>query len=82
MIVLDRPNPLGGLMVDGPMLENKLRSFIGYINVPYCHGLTLGELAKFFNAEYQIGCKLKVVRMKGWERHMTFGKRACYLDSH
>ena len=72
VIVLDRPNPLGGLMVDGPMLENKLRSFIGYVNVPYCHGLTLGELAKFFNTEYQIGCMLRVVRMKGWERHMTF----------
>lgn len=72
VIVLDRPNPLGGLLVDGPMLEEEFRSFIGYINVPYCHGLTLGELARFFNGEYQIGCKLKIVRMKGWQRIMTF----------
>lgn len=72
VIVLDRPNPLGGLMVDGPMLEENYRSFIGYINVPYCHGLTIGELASYFNGEYKVGCKLQVVRMKGWERKMTF----------
>jgi uncharacterized protein YbbC (DUF1343 family) len=72
VIVLDRPNPMGGLMVDGPMLEESFRSFIGYINVPYCHGMTIGELARFFNAEYKIGCKLTVVPMKGWRRSMTF----------
>lgn len=71
-IVLDRPNPMGGLLVDGPMLSDKWRSFLGYINVPYCHGMTLGELALFFNAEYQIGCKLKIVPMKGWRREMIF----------
>lgn len=72
VIVLDRPNPLGGLLVDGPMLEQKKRSFIGYINVPYCHGMTIGELARFFNEEYKIGCSLKVVGMKGWKRNMTY----------
>ncbi len=72
IIVLDRPNPLGGVVVDGPMLEDKCRSFIGYVNVPYCHGLTIGELAQFFNGEYQIGCKLKVIKMGGWERRMIF----------
>jgi uncharacterized protein YbbC (DUF1343 family) len=72
VMVLDRPNPIGGTIVDGPMLEEKWRSFIGYINVPYCHGMTIGELAQLFNAEYKIGCKLKVVKMKGWQRHMTF----------
>ncbi len=72
IIVLDRPNPMGGLMVDGPMLEEKFRSFIGYINVPYCHGMTIGELALFFNSEYKVGCTLKVVPMKGWKRHMLF----------
>ncbi len=72
VIVLDRPNPMGGLMVDGPMLEDKFRSFIGYINVPYCHGMTIGELAGFFNSEYKIGCKLTVVPMKGWKRDMIF----------
>ncbi len=70
--VLDRPNPMGGLMVDGPMLEEKFRSFIGYINIPYCHGMTIGELALFFNAEYKVHCKLTVVAMKGWKREMTF----------
>lgn len=72
VIVLDRPNPINGLIVDGPMLEEKWRSFIGYINIPYCHGMTIGELAKFFNEEYNVGCKLKIVPMKGWKRSMSF----------
>jgi uncharacterized protein YbbC (DUF1343 family) len=72
VIVLDRPNPINGLTVDGPMLAPEWRSFIGYINVPYCHGMTIGELASFFNAEYQVGCKLQVVPMKGWRRSMSY----------
>jgi len=72
VIVLDRPNPINGLTVDGPMLEEKWRSYIGYINVPYCHGMTIGELARFFNQEYKIHCKLDVVPMKGWHRSMSF----------
>ena len=72
VMVLDRPNPINGLMVDGPMLEDKWRSFVGYVNVPYCHGMTIGELALFFNKEYRIGCRLTVVPMKGWKREMSF----------
>ncbi len=72
IIVLDRPNPINGLIVDGPMLEEKWRSFIGYVNVPYCHGMTIGELALFFNEEYKVGCKLQVVAMKGWSRSMSY----------
>lgn len=72
VIVLDRPNPINGKIVDGPMLEEKWRSYIGYINVPYCHGMTIGELARFFNAEYKVGCKLSVIPMKGWKRSMTY----------
>jgi len=72
VIVLDRPNPINGIIVDGPMLEDKWRSFIGYINVPYCHGMTIGELASFFNEEYKVGCKLKVIPMKGWKRGMSY----------
>lgn len=72
VIVLDRPNPINGITIDGPMLEDKWRSFLGYINVPYCHGMTIGELAQFFNAEYNVGCKLKVVAMKGWTRSMSY----------
>lgn len=74
VIVLDRPNPMSGDLVDGPMLETPFRSFIGYINVPYCHGMTLGELALFFNAEYKIQCDLKVVPMHGWKREMIYEK--------
>lgn len=72
VVVLDRPNPLNGWVVDGPMLDDKLRSFVGYINVPYCHGMTIGELALYFNGEYKIGCDLTVVPMRGWHREMSF----------
>ena len=72
VIVFDRPNPINGLIIDGGMLEPKWRSFIGYVNVPYCHGMTIGELATFFNGEYKIGCNLKVIPMKGWKRTMSF----------
>lgn len=72
VIVLDRPNPINGLTIDGPMLEPKWRSFVGYIDVPYCHGMTVGELARCFNEENQVGCKLTVVPMIGWKRSMTY----------
>ena len=72
VIVLDRPNPINGVIVDGPMMKEKWRSFVGYINVPFCHGMTIGELAHFFNGEYNIKCKLHVVPMSGWKREMSF----------
>lgn len=72
VIVLDRPNPINGVTVDGPMMEERWRSFVGYINVPYCHGMTVGELARFFNEEYKVGCHLEVIPMQGWKREMTF----------
>lgn len=72
VVVLDRPNPINGLVVDGPMLNEKWRSIVGYINVPYCHGMTIGELAKCFNEEYAVGCDLTVIPMTGWKRHMSF----------
>lgn len=72
VVVLDRPNPMGGEIVDGPMMEEKWRSFVGYINVPYCHGMTVGELTQFFNVEYKVGCDLVVIPMTGWRRDMTF----------
>ena len=72
VVVLDRPNPMGGVVVDGPMLEEEFRSFVGYINVPYCHGMTIGELATFFNEEYKVGCDLQVIPMRGWKRSMSF----------
>lgn len=72
VIVLDRPNPINGNIVDGPMLDEEFRSFLGYINVPYCHGMTIGELSKFFNSEYNINCNLEVISMNGWKRDMTY----------
>lgn len=70
--VLDRPNPINGITVDGPMLQPMWRSFVGYLDVPFCHGMTIGELARFFNVEYNIGCELHVVPMRGWKRTMSF----------
>lgn len=73
VVVLDRPNPINGLVIDGPMLEKKyLHNVVGYMNVPYCHGMTVGELARYYNQEYAIGCTLHVVPMRGWKRSMTF----------
>jgi uncharacterized protein YbbC (DUF1343 family) len=72
VLVLDRPNPINGITIDGPMLNEDLRSFVGYVNVPYCHGMTVGELAQFFNKEYKIGCNVQVIPMKGWKRSMSF----------
>jgi uncharacterized protein YbbC (DUF1343 family) len=72
VIVLDRPNPMNGVTVDGPMLSKEFRSFLGYVNVPYCHGMTIGELARFFNAEYKVGCDLKVIKMRNWQRAMSY----------
>ena len=69
VIVADRPNPLGGTSVYGNI--NKLRSFVGMYPLAVQYGLTIGELAKFFNEEFEIGCDLTVVRMSGWERELT-----------
>jgi uncharacterized protein YbbC (DUF1343 family) len=72
IVVLDRPNPLGGLSVDGPVLEPEFSSFIGMYPIPTKHGMTVGELASFFNEEFKIGADLTVVKMKGWRRSMDY----------
>lgn len=72
LMVLDRPNPINGLAVDGPMLEEKWSSFVSYCNVPYCHGMTLGELAVYFQKENKIPGEITVVPARGWKRYMTF----------
>lgn len=66
--VLDRPNPITGVHVEPPMLDRDLRSFVGYFPLPLRHGMTIGELARMFNAENHIGADLTIVPMKGWER--------------
>jgi uncharacterized protein YbbC (DUF1343 family)/CubicO group peptidase (beta-lactamase class C family) len=70
--VLDRPNPITGRFVEGPVLEDAHRSFIGYFPVPVRHGMTAGELALLFNGERSIGADLTVARMEGWRRETWF----------
>lgn len=70
--VLDRPNPLGGAKLAGPLLEPGFESFIGIVRIPIQYGLTLGELAGWMNATYHLGTELRLAPMKGWTRSMTF----------
>ena len=72
--VLDRPNPLGGLRVEGPPIEARWKSYVGQLPVPYVHGMTVGELAQMANANGWAGarCKLTVVPMEGWSRTMNW----------
>lgn len=73
VLVLDRPNPLGGLQVEGKILKKGFESFVGlYAGLPIRHGMTMGELALYFNEQEKISCDLKVVKMRGWKRKMTF----------
>ena len=84
MIILDRPNPLGGLRVEGPGVDDSLISFVGQYNIPYVYGLTCGELATLLNEEGMlkvtgsrgqdstVRCRLTVVRMEGWTRGMSW----------
>ena len=71
-IVLDRPNPIGGLAVEGNILDPKFQSGIGKEAIPYIHGMTIGELAVMFNEYSGINCDLHVIKMQGWQRWMTF----------
>jgi len=72
VVILDRPNPLGGLTVDGPVLDPRYASFIGLYPIPYVHGMTLGELAALYNTAFGIQAKLTVIPMRGWERRMVW----------
>lgn len=73
-IVLDRPNPLGGLKVEGGLVDDKFISFVSQFKIPYVYGLTCGELAMLLNGEKMLNksCKLQVVPMKGWKRKMIY----------
>lgn len=70
--VLDRPNPLGGEIVEGPVLDADKTSFTAYFPLPVRYALTIGEIAKFFNAENHINCDLHVVEMKNWHRNYFY----------
>jgi uncharacterized protein YbbC (DUF1343 family) len=70
--VLDRPDPLGGERIEGPMLDPDRTNFVGYFPMPVRMAMTLGEMAQMFNAEKKIGCDLHVVRLRNWTRRMWF----------
>jgi uncharacterized protein YbbC (DUF1343 family) len=70
--VLDRPNPIGGEIVEGPMLDDDKRDFVAYFPIPVRYGLTIGELAQFYNAENHINVDLHVIQMRNWHRNYFF----------
>lgn len=72
VVVLDRPNPVGGEAIEGNLLKDDCRSFVGLYPLPMRHGLTFGELARLINEEYAIGADLEVVAMSGWQRRKLF----------
>ncbi len=73
-IVLDRPNPVGGLKIEGNLVEDDCQSFVSQFKIPYIYGLTCGELAQLLNGEKMLDsqCNLHVVKMKGWKRKMDY----------
>jgi uncharacterized protein YbbC (DUF1343 family)/CubicO group peptidase (beta-lactamase class C family) len=74
LFVLDRPNPIGGVEVEGPLADADKLSFIAYHTIPVRHGMTVGELAQLYNEQRKLGCDLRVVKMENW-------RRAMWLDS-
>ena len=72
VVVLDRPNPVNGVQIEGPTLDEAAMGFTGYFRMPIRHGLTLGELARLFDGENEIGGELTVVAMDGWRRDAWF----------
>ncbi|MFH2006334.1 MAG: DUF1343 domain-containing protein [bacterium] len=72
VVVCDRPNPLGGLAVEGGDVRPGFESFVGLYSVPNRHGMTLGELARFAHKERNLDCPLEIVELRGWKRRFTF----------
>lgn len=71
-VVLDRPNPLGGQQIGGPILEEEYKSFVGMYSIPIIHGMTVGEIAQLFNNEFGIKADLTIISMEHWEREMKY----------
>lgn len=71
-IVFDRPNPIDGIHVEGNILNEEYKSFVGYFPIVQRHGMTVGELALMFNKEFKINCNLKIIPMKNWSRNNYF----------
>ena len=80
VVVCDRPNPIDGVTVEGPMLVPGFESFIGQFPIPMRHGMTIGELARLFNEHFAIGAKLEVVALEGWQRRSE--EHTSELQSH
>jgi uncharacterized protein YbbC (DUF1343 family) len=72
VFVLDRPNPINGVTIEGPLVEPGFESFVGIVPVPSRHGMTLGELALYMNNEFELKAPLTVIAMRGWNRAMWF----------
>ncbi|WP_096273894.1 exo-beta-N-acetylmuramidase NamZ family protein [Paucisalibacillus globulus] len=72
VVVLDRPNPINGVTMEGNLVDEDFRSFVGKFPIPVRHGMTIGELAHLFKNEFSIDCDLEVVPMEGWSRDMYF----------
>ena len=70
VVVLDRPNPIGGFQVEGNLLDPSAASFVGRFPIPMRHGMTVGEISQFFNHAFHLGCDLTIVPMSGWKRSM------------
>lgn len=68
VIILDRPNPIGGTQVEGNTLDMRFSSFVGLFPMPTRHGMTMGELAQMFNEQLNINCDLEIIPLKGWKR--------------
>ncbi len=72
VIVLDRPNPINGIDIEGELITKGFESFVGWYPLPNRHAMTIGELANYFNKKYKINCDLQVIKMNGWNREMYF----------
>ena len=72
VVVCDRPNPVGGVAVEGALLRPEYASFVGQFPIPLRHGLTIGEIARLFNQEFSLGAALDIVQLDGWRRDMYY----------
>ncbi|MBC7473151.1 MAG: DUF1343 domain-containing protein [Candidatus Sericytochromatia bacterium] len=73
-VVLDRPNPIGGSIIEGEVLKPKFKSFTGYLNIPTRYGMTVGEIANYYNSESHLNVNLKVIKMENWQRDMFYNQ--------
>ena len=70
VIILDRPNPIGGTQIEGNILSKEYTSFVGRFPIPMRHGMTIGEISQFFNNQFNLGCNLSIIPMSNWNRKM------------